>query len=326
MKAKILVTLRVVISVGLVAVLLRSMRGHLPQIGDTLAKTNIFIFAFAAGLFIFNVIILSYRLKLLFAGEGLNIPQGKIIQLSFIGFFFNNFMPTAVGGDIVKAYYAHRETRETAKSFIAVFMDRFIGLFSFILIAALALLLSWKNIDLTLKKIILIFSLAGLAGFTVIMNDAVSKVLLGIFSRLKLWSVGEKLSKVYRAVHEYKNKKGLIAATVGVSIITQSAYFTVVYLLAEALGSGVSLKTVFLIMPIVSIVSMLPSLGGLGLREGAIVALFGPIIGNDKAFSVSVLLLATLLILSLIGGFIYVFASQFKIKKAEIEKLETYSV
>ena len=326
MKRKFAMGLRAVVSVGFVALLLWSMREHYPRIGETLVKTNLFIFASASALFISLVFLLSHRVNLLFVGEGLKIPFGRVIQLTFIGFFFNNFMPTAVGGDIVKAYYVHKQTRQTAKSFIAVFMDRFIGLFSFLLLAFVALIISWNSMDSALKKSILIFSLAGLAGFAVILNDAISKAILTLLSKFRLWNVGEKISKVYRAVHEYKNKKGVLLAVTAVSLISQSLYFVVVYLLFKALGVNIALKAVFLIMPVVSVVTMLPSLGGLGLREGAIVALFGPLVGTGTAFSASILVLATLLILSLIGAFVYLFAAQFKIKPEDISKLETYSV
>ncbi|MBL7156841.1 MAG: flippase-like domain-containing protein [Candidatus Omnitrophica bacterium] len=326
MKAKISTILRVFISGGLVAILLWSMRSHFPGIANTLSRTNIFIFSLAVLMFIFIVTIVSSRLKLLFVGEGIHIPLGRVIQLSFIGYFFNNFMPTAVGGDIVKAYYASKQTKETAKSFIAVFMDRFIGLFSFICIAAFALFISWKNLNNELKALILISTLCGIASFIIILNQAIAKFILKAFSKLKLWNIGQRLSKVYMAVHEYRNRKALIFAVIGISIICQSFYFSMIYLLARALGTDLRPTTVFLIMPIVSVISMLPSLGGLGIREGAIVALFGPFIGSDNAFSLSILLLATLLITSLVGAVIYISASQFKIKQSEISALDAYRV
>jgi len=316
----------VVVSISLLGILVWTARGHFSRIAETLIRTDLALFLLAIGLFIFNVLILSLRLNLLFRGEGLIFSLGKVLQLSFIGYFFNNFMPTAVGGDIIKAYYVHKQTRKTTKAFIAVFMDRFIGLFSFICIAVLALLFSWQRIDFALKKIILIFGLAGIAVFILIMNDRIAKTLLKVFSKFKIWNIGEKVSKIYRAVHEYKNKKGLIVGVIGMSIVCQCLYFTVVYLLAKALGADIMLGTIFLIMPVVSVISMLPSLGGLGLREGAIVGLFGPIMGTGIAFSLSILILAALLSLSLIGGIIYAFAAQFKIKGEELSKLERYNV
>ncbi|UCD55611.1 MAG: flippase-like domain-containing protein [Candidatus Omnitrophota bacterium] len=326
MKGKIGLILRVGISVGLIAFLLWSMRDHFPRIAGTLGRTAPILFVLAVLFFIFDVgLVLPLRLKLLFTGEGLAIPFSRIIQLTYIGYFFNNFMPTAVGGDIVKAYYVYKQTNQKAKSFISVFMDRFVGLFSFVFIAIIALFFSWENIDLILKKIVLVFSLFFVIAFLFILNSAIAKVILNALSRFKLWNIGEKLSKVYRAVHEYRNKKSIILIAIGISAAAQSIYFSMIYLLARSLGAEIPVMTVFLLMPIISVVSMLPSLGGLGLREGAIVVLFGPLIGSDNAFSISILLLAILLIVSLAGAVIYITASQFRIKEA-ITEIESYSV
>ena len=326
MKSKIFVLLRVTISIGLVGFLLWSMRGNFSDVKGTLSRTNVLLFSLAAAMYAFNIGVMSLRLKLLFVGENLDIPLGKVVQLSFIGIFFNNFMPTAVGGDIVKAYYSYKQTKEAAKSFIAVFMDRFIGLSSFIFIAVLALFLSWQDVAFSLKKIVIAFAVIGIVFFLIILNGFIAKVILNLLSKLKLWNIGEKISKVYKAVHDYKGKKSTIMKAAGISVVSQSIYFLTVYVLAKSLGINIAIFSVFLIMPVVSIVSMLPSLGGLGLREGAIIALFGPIIANENAFSLSILLLATLLLTSLIGALIYVFASQFKIKQKDISELSAYSV
>ena len=158
------------------------------------------------------------------------------------------------------------------------------------------------------------------------MNSGVAKVVLKALSAFRIWDIGGKISKIYKAVHEYRNKKTLIIVAGGVSIASQSLYFFIVYLLVKSLGAELPILAVFLIMPLVSIVSMLPSLGGLGLREGALVALLGPVIGTDNAFSAAILLLATLLITSLIGAVIYLSAAQFRIKGTDISKLKKYSV
>jgi len=326
MKRRIFVFLRVFVSVGLIAFLVWSMRAHLPQIGSTIARTQGALFALAVFLFIANAVTASFRLQLLFIGENLRIPFGRVIQLTFIGFFFNNFMPTAVGGDIVKAYYANKQTKETTKSFIAVFMDRFIGVISFGLIAVIALFLSWENIDGALKKVVFLFALGGVAGLFIMLSPSAAKLILNGLSRFKLWGLGARLSRVYTAVHEYRKKKTLILVVTGVSLAAQILYFSIVCLLARSLGADLSLVSVFLIMPIVSLISMLPSLGGLGIRESALVVLFGPLIGTDNAFSLSILVLATLLITSLVGAVIYLSAAQFRVGRAEMAKLQPYSV
>jgi len=66
--------------------------------------------------------------------------------------------------------------------------------------------------------------------------------------------------------------------------------------------------------------SLLPSINGLGLREGATVLLFGPLIGKTSAFAVSVLVIAMLLATSLVGGLIYAISPQFRVKLKDLDK------
>ncbi|MFH1594196.1 MAG: lysylphosphatidylglycerol synthase transmembrane domain-containing protein [Candidatus Omnitrophota bacterium] len=322
MKGKLSIILRVMVSAGLIFFLAWNMRGHFGQIARTLSRVNISLFILAIALFILNVYAISCRLNLVIIGEGLRIPYGRIVQLTFIGYFFNNFMPTAVGGDIVKTYYVFKQTKQASKSVIAVFIDRFIGMSSFIFIGTCALLLTWQSADILVKKIVLVFAVLGTIGILVILNGAFAKLMQGFLSKVKFRNVGDKLSKVYKAVHGYKAKKMIILKCFVLSLISQCIFFTVVFILIRSLGvDNISLGAVFMIMPLVCVASMLPSLGGLGLREGATVALFGPIIGNDVAFSASILLLASLLVLSLVGAVIYLTASQFKLKGDDLSKL-----
>lgn len=314
-KGKILLGLRIAISFGLVALLLLGMRDKLPEIVKAVTRTDLLLFSLAVLIFVLNIIVISYRLQLVFVGEGLKIPFIKVVQLSFVGFFFNNFMPTAVGGDIVKAYYTYTYTNKIGKSFIAVFMDRFIGLISFVIIALFVLLISWGDIGVDVRKIILMFSAFGLLCLVVFLNRKISKWVLIFLSKIGFLKLGEKLSKIYTMIHEYRNKKNIIFAVIAVSLIAQSIYFLTVNILGYSLDVKIGVMNLFLIMPIVSLVSMLPSIGGLGLREGAIVLFFGSIIGREKAFTVSLLLLGVLLIISLIGGIIYIVSPQFRIRR-----------
>jgi len=327
MKAKLSVVLRIVISLGMVGFLLWSMRGNFPHIKRTLSQANPVIFLTAILTFMsISTTLMAARLRMLLKGENLNISFGKVLQLTYVGFFFNNFMPTAVGGDIVKAYYIHKHTHKTKSAFMAVFMDRFIGLFSFVLIALLALLISWNTIIPSLRKIIILMGLAAGCGLIVVVNTSVANFILKALSRFKFLNLGKRISKVYMAVHEYHNKKRVILGVILISILAQCLYFIIVYLLAMSLSANITLLSVFLIMPVVSLVSMLPSLGGLGLREGAILVLFGPLTGNDTAFSISILLLALLLSVSVVGAVIYIFASQFKIKRKDVAELKAHRV
>ena len=89
-----------------------------------------------------------------------------------------------------------------------------------------------------------------------------------------------------------------------------------------SIGTPIPIIDILLRMPIISILSLLPSINGLGLREGSTVVFFGPIIGKENAFAVSILWLFVLFVTSIIGGVIYGLSPQFKIKFKEIAKEE----
>ena len=68
------------------------------------------------------------------------------------------------------------------------------------------------------------------------------------------------------------------------------------------------------------ICGMLPSINGLGVREGAYVLLLGGIVGKEKAFALSILWLAVVMSLSLLGGLIYMLAPRLGTRWSKIEE------
>jgi hypothetical protein len=99
--------------------------------------------------------------------------------------------------------------------------------------------------------------------------------------------------------------------------------------IALSFGMTVTLWDCLVLTPIVWVVAMLPSLGGLGVREGAYVVLFKHFGGSEKALAMSLLLYALTLVASIAGGFLYsVFAGKVppkaveEMKEEDLRKLE----
>jgi len=319
MTQKIGIVVKFVISISLISLLLWLMRGKYSIIINELKNTNLILFFSAFLLFCVNIVFITLRFDALLLGENIRMPFIKLIELNFIGYFFNNFMPSAVGGDIIKAYYTGQSTGKKAKSYVSVFMDRFTGLLSFALIALVATFLSWQTIaDNTIKISVLTFAGIVLLLVVVSLNVKIANFLTGFLKKVKVMNLGKKLAELYSIMHNYRNKKALLIKAMIISIIGQIFYFTVVYLLFRSVGLTVPFSLIFLVMPIVSVVSMLPSVGGLGIREGAIVCFFAPMVGTERAFGVSILLLVNLFLISIIGGIIYLSSRQFRnVKIAE---------
>jgi len=299
------VAMRVLISFGLLGLLVWIMKDDLGGIWPALKEIKNYL-PVAAFLVLVNIYLQAYRLKIIFEGEDLDLTLLSSLRLTFIGSFFNNFMPTAVGGDIVKAHYASRINGEKLKSYASVMMDRLIGLYTFVAIAAVSCLVYRGRIDMpAIKPAVIGITLAGIAGYFVITHKKIAVFLEKAFFGIKMMGLGKKLNDIYEIVQDYRNRKDVVTKSFVTSVMAQGIYFFTVFFFFRALGGGVSLGDVFLIMPIVTFLSMVPSLGGLGVREGAIVALFTPIAGKDISFAVSLLVFGGLLFISIIGGIIY---------------------
>jgi len=313
--------LRVITSAGLIILLVFLLRKDIVDIKRILFACRIDYLLAAIAVFILNVATISWRMKIVFDGENLNLGLLDSIRLNFIGYFFNNFMPTAVGGDIIKAHCASQTNDDKIKSYTSVMMDRIVGLYSFLILAAIPLLLTHGTLNIPfLAQIIFIMLIGWALIFYLVTHEEAEAKMERLFLKIKLGKLGEKLNLAYKTINGYRNKLGVIIKALLVSILSQCVYFTTIYLFFLSLGSDIDIGRIFLIMPVVSYLSMLPSIGGLGVREGAMLALFSPIAGKEIAFAVSILLLFGLFILSLIGGAAYLYWTIYRRGEKHIEK------
>ena len=313
MKIKFSSILRIFISFSLLGLLFWIMRDDVRGIWAIVSKSDLRLIALAAVIILFNVTMLAYRMKVVFLGENLNITLSESLQLTFIGYFFNNFMPTAVGGDIVKAHYAAKHNGKKVESYASVLMDRFLGLYTFLIVAAVALVVDRGRFQIAaIRSLVFALLLVGLAGFIIATNTRVARFMERFLAKIKMMRLGERIHSIYTIVHDYRNRRGVVAKSFLISILAQCMYFYAVYLFFLSLGTEVNLGNIFLIMPVVTFISMVPSVGGLGVREGAIVAFFTPLAGKETAFAASMLFLFGLLFISFIGGVIYLYWSIFR--------------
>lgn len=319
MKRIISTLIRAFISIFFIILLLYIMRDKYSQIIKALASTKGLIFLIGLGSFILAVFVASIRLKLISEAQYIPVTYKECLSLTFIGYFFNNFLPTSIGGDFVKAYYLSHKTDNKVGSYASIFVDRVIGLITMILMAFVALFFVKDGIvDNTIRYIVYFITLGTLLVIIFMTNEGLAKkfsFLLFIVKPLK-----KSLIKLYNMIHNYKNHKVLLCKSFLISFLSQVMFFTSLGFMAFSLGARIPAKDIFIKMPIVSMMSLLPSINGLGLREGSTVALFGPMIGADRAFAMSILWIVVLLCVSLIGGIIYGLSPQFKIKLKEIKE------
>lgn len=306
--------LRVLVSLGFVGLLVYFVRDDIPTILSTLKNVDRPLFILAVTVFLSTVVILAKRLQLIFAAEDVQISLGVTCNLTFIGYFFNNFLPTSVGGDIVKAMCASRVTGQPVKSVTSVLMDRIFGLFTFILIPSVSLFFV-SEMNPKVQVVVYSFLTFSIFCFFLLFNRTLARRFHFVEKLLNRVSLGSKVRRIYDGLHNFRNHRGVIVRAMLLSILGQSVSLFVIYLMGVALGAPrESLPYFFLLIPVVHLISMLPSLNGLGIREVAYVYFLKSHIGTEKAAAVGILWLALLIFLSLIGGLIYLFRHDYHVQ------------
>src|SRR6266404_1693151 len=92
----------------------------------------------AVGFLLFDILMMSIRASLLFRSARISLPLGSSFQLNLIGFLFSTFLPGAAGGDIARLVYATRQNHGSrAEVATVLILDRFVGLFSLVLLPIL---------------------------------------------------------------------------------------------------------------------------------------------------------------------------------------------
>lgn len=306
--------LRILVSLAFVGLLVYFIRDDIPTILNTLKNVHRPLFLMAVLIVLSTVVILAKRLQLIFAAEEVKIGLGVTCNLTFIGIFFNNFLPTSVGGDIVKAMCASRITGHPVKSVTSVLMDRIFGLFTFILIPSVSLFFV-REMNPKVQIVIYSFLTFSIFCFVLLFNRSVARQFHFVERLLDRVRLGSKARQIYDGLHNFRNHKGVIVRAMLLSVAGQCISLLGVYLLGVALGAPrETLPYFFLLIPVVHLISMLPSLNGLGIREVAYVYFLKSHIGTEKAAAIGILWLAVLIFMSLIGGLIYLFRHDYHIQ------------
>ena len=254
----------------------------------------------------------SYRWRVLLKAHKVKAKVTSLWQSYMVSIFFGHFLPSTIGGDIIRGYDAWRLGASKSVAATTVFLDRFLGLIALLFFAMMALILSQ---ELTTRLPLLLFGLLVVIGGIVLVSFLLFKYSEKISQLISQWQLpylnkikesGERLINALLAFGKHPNALIQGLAWSGLVQITVITHF---YLVAKAMGFTVPFLTYFIIIPLATLITMLPlSINGIGIRENAFVFLFGIYgYGIDRAEAVAFAWLAygITVIQGLVGGIIY---------------------
>ncbi|MFQ5353571.1 MAG: lysylphosphatidylglycerol synthase transmembrane domain-containing protein [Thermodesulfobacteriota bacterium] len=237
--------------------------------------------------------------------KDVDVPYRKLLAIYFIGMFFNNFLPTMVGGDIIKGLYLYRESGKGGVSVASIFMDRYSGFSALIIITTVALITGYALIkDTALPGFFFLLVGGYTAASLVIWVGPLHSWAMKIFARIHFYGINHKIDALYKTLMGYKGHKDILVKILLISFVVQAGVIVGYYILARSLGIEVRLAYFFFFIPLATAITMVPiTVGGLGIREGAFVYLF-TMVGATKAQAISLSLIwyAVMVAVSMIGG------------------------
>lgn len=299
---RVLNVIKVAVSLGFLVLLLA--RADLAQVRQSLREMDLGLFLGAVVLYLGGVLLRAFRWGVLLQSLGVQVPWRRLVSLYFVGSFYNLVLPTGYGGDAVKMMELAPDSGASS-AISSVLVERFSGLFVLFLLASLALLGSYQLVTPIVAAAILGVTLVSLVGVGLLAQRTWIAT-LGRRLRLdRLLGRFKILRELYASLYLYSLRA--LAVATAASLLFNLMQILANMLLAAAVGIHVPAIYFFLFVPIIAFSTTLPSVGGLGLREGAYVFLFGQIgVDHDQALALAFARDMTLLIDALIGVAIYV--------------------
>jgi uncharacterized protein (TIRG00374 family) len=239
----------------------------------------------------------KWRLVVNLAGAGLNARQAA--RCYFAGLFGSLFLPSLIGGDLVRAALAMRLGRSRAGVLLGSFLDRILDFTALTLLAIFGALLVPGQLDPKSRRV---FWLLGAAVVVVVSIVIVAISLLPV--RRFSYQTRRRLVRLRRAGRSMLRRPRAVLGALSLGIVIQLIFISLSIELAEACGLHLLFRSWVFAWPLAKLSAALPiTQGGIGVREAALAALLLPF-GAPAALTVAAGLAweAVVICGALIGG------------------------
>ena len=274
----------------------------LPALRQTLAEVNWPGFASAALLLTGLTFVNAWRWGFVLRALAAGVPFNFRVSNCFIGQFFNQTLPSTIGGDAIRIWLLTRTEMSLRTAANSVLIDRFAGLFALLLIALAGLpwLAELHASEAAIASVAGAASIGLIAIGVLLVLDRLPTRLL----HLRPVAAAATLSSDARA-SMLNRRTGPVV--VGIAISVQMGVSVVVWMIAQSLGASLTLANCAVLVPLVMVVSAIPiSVAGWGVREGAMVAAFALAgVQTEDAFAISLLFGLAAIVSGLPGGLLW---------------------
>ena len=283
---------------------------ELQQVGLVIADANIGLLSLAFMMFFLGYLITAFRWRMLLSAQGVHARIGFLVKSFMVAIFFNNLLPSTIGGDIVRGYDSWRLGNSRSGAASVVIVDRLMGLLALASYALITVLAARELADL----------IPGLPALVLATTLAVGSLAwLVFFAPRRLYQTLEQyrdsrtsqpwriIAKVVAAFSMFSGRRDLLVRAFGLSLLLQLNVIVHFIIVSRALGIDIPVLAMFTVIPLSIFVTMLPvSINGIGLREGVFVFFFSTYgIDAVEAIAFAWIALGFVMLQGVIGGILF---------------------
>jgi uncharacterized protein (TIRG00374 family) len=307
MKRGGLLALKIGVSLALLVYLLGTT--DLAALERRVRDGDLLFMASAVGLYVGMLAVSTWRWRLLLRAQGFPAPLRRLSASYLVAAFFNNFLPSNIGGDVIRVRDSSRLTGSTTTSVAVVAIDRILGLGALWLLALGAFVVGGAAVrHLAGARVVLLALGAAFATVAyVFFRPGTAGRVVGASGLRRVPLVREKFEIVQSAVNVYRHRLPALLLALAASVGLQALLVWYYYAVALALGVPLTLSACFLMVPLCTLVQTLPvSFNGWGLRESLFIVYFGQVgLPRESALAVSLVGAGLIVVLSLSGAVVW---------------------
>ena len=206
---------------------------------DAMKTADVGFLSLAAFVFVLVNFVILGRWMIFIKALELHLPAADVVKWFFIGLFCNLFLPTSIGGDVVKVIGLCKASPQKPKVFASVVLDRLSGFAGIVLTAAIVFIFGYRLIpDKSILISIVALTLLSAVIVVVLFNEKFYALACRMFvSRPK---VKDTLTKIHHNLSLLKNKPQPGYWAIGLSVLTQVILALIFYLTARALNQNIN--------------------------------------------------------------------------------------
>jgi hypothetical protein len=258
----------------------------------------------AVGLMASQLLLLSARWRQIAISCGTDMGFAGTLQINFIAAFFNQVLPSTVGGDGVRIWFAARRGAGWANATYSVLLDRIFGVFVLALVVAACLPWTLQLIrEPVPRAVLLVLACGAIAGPLLVLLTGTH------FDRwLRQWAITRHVAAAAEAAAKICRSLRSATIVIGCSIMIHLLTISVAWCCARAVAAPVGFTHVLFLIPPVLLIATVPiSIAGWGVRESSMMAAFAYAgLAESDGLTLSILFGAVSFVIGIVGGIVWI--------------------